>query len=217
MLRALKRLWRTFAFLPLRPALVLGGEATRRDVRRQLQPRLDLPLPESVSTAELLEVLAHRPFRSILYHRLRLGGIPGRIIAALLAGVYRGEPALFLTCEEIGPGLMMMHGFATIVTARRIGADCQVAQQVTIGYDDRGDAPVLGDRVRVGAGATVIGPIEIGDDAVIGAGAVVVHDVPPGKVVGGVPARVLEGAADRFSALRSGDGPQSVESAGAGG
>ncbi len=206
MLGRLKRLWRTFAFLPLRLALGLGGEATQRDIRRQLQPRLDLPLPESVSAAELLEVLAHRPFRSILYQRLRLGGNAGRVIAAVLAAVYRGEPALFITCAEIGPGLMMMHGFATIVTAQRIGADCQVAQQVTIGYDDRGGAPVLGDRVRVGAGATVIGPIEVGDDAVIGAGAVVVRDVPPGKVVGGVPARVLEGAADRFSALGGGDG-----------
>ena len=200
MLGALKRLWRTFAFLPLRIVLPLGGEPTQRDIRRQIQPRLDLPLPDSVASAELLEVLAHRPFRSILYQRLRLNGVAGRLLAGALRAVYPGEPALFITCAEIGPGLMMMHGFATIVTARRIGSDCQIAQQVTIGYDDRGAPPVLGDRVRVGAGATVIGPIEIGDDAVVGAGAVVVRDVAPGTVVGGVPARVLENAADRFSA-----------------
>ena len=187
-------------------ALRLGGEATRRDIRRQVQPRLDLPLPERVGSAELLGVLAHRPFRSILYHRLRLSGIPGRIVAGVLSVVYHGEPALFITCPEVGAGFMMMHGFATIVTAQRLGVDCQIAQQVTIGYDDRGAPPVLGDRVRVGAGATVIGPIEIGDDAVIGAGAVVVRDVPAGKVVGGVPARVLEGATDRFSATRRQDG-----------
>jgi len=89
-------------------------------------------------------------------------------------------------------------------TARRIGVDCQIAQQVTVGYDDRGGSPALGDRVRVGAGAIILGPIEIGDDAVIGAGAVVIRDVPAGKVVGGVPAQVIEGAADRFSALRGG-------------
>ncbi len=200
-----KRLVLSLAYLPLRAALALGGDATARDVRRQLQPRLDLPLPASVSAGELVTVLAHRPFRSILYHRLRVGGTAGRVLAALLARLYPGEPALFITCEEIGPGFMMMHGFATIVTARRIGADCQVAQQVTIGYDDRGAPPVLGDRVRVGAGAVVIGPIEVGDDAVIGAGAVVVKDVPPGKVVGGVPARVIEGAADRFGAGRRGE------------
>ncbi len=192
---------RRLAYLPLRLALPLGGEATVRDIRRQVQPRLDLPLPSSVPERDLVAVLAHRPFRTILYRRLRRRGIAGRILGIALAALYRGEPALYITCEEIGPGFVMMHGFATIITARRIGRDCQVAQQVTIGYDDRGAPPVLGDRVRVGAGAIVLGPIVIGDDAVVGAGAVVVRDVAPGTVVGGVPARVLESASDRFSAI----------------
>jgi serine O-acetyltransferase len=200
--RLLLLLGRSIAYLPLRLALPLGGAATGRDIRRQLQPRLDLPLPESYTSAELVTVLAHRPFRSILYARLRASGVPCRLFAGALALFYKGEPALFITCEDIGPGLMLMHGFATIITAERIGADCQIAQQVTIGYDDRGSPPVLGDRVRVGANAVVLGPITLGDDAVVGAGAVVVHDVPPGAVVGGVPAKVLEGAADRFSAVK---------------
>ncbi len=200
-----KYLWRSFAYVPLRLALVLGGQNSARDVRRQLQPRLDMPLPDSYTSAQLLSVLAHRPFRTILYHRLRRSDGASRIVAEALSRLYRGEPALYINCSEIGPGLMLMHGFATIITARHIGADCQVAQQVTIGYDDRGAPPVLGDRVRVGAGAIVLGPIEIGDDAVIGAGAVVVRDVQPGQVVGGVPARVIEGATDRFSALSRSD------------
>jgi serine O-acetyltransferase len=200
--RLLLLLARSIAYLPLRLALARGGAATDRDIRRQLQPRLDLPLPESYTSAELVTVLAHRPFRSILYARLRASGVPGRVLGGVLALFYKGEPALFITCEDIGPGLMLMHGFATIITAKRVGADCQIAQQVTIGYDDRGSPPVLGDRVRVGANAVVLGPITLGDDAVVGAGAVVVHDVPAGAVVGGVPARVLEGAADRFSASK---------------
>jgi serine O-acetyltransferase len=107
-----------------------------------------------------------------------------------------------LICADIGPGLMFMHGFATIVNAERIGRDCQISQQVTIGYSDRGGPPVLGDRVRIGANSVVLGPITLGDDAVVGAGAVVIDDVAPGTVVGGVPARVLEGAEDRYSAVR---------------
>jgi serine O-acetyltransferase len=201
-----KNLSRAIAYAPLRPALALGGESAARDVRRQLQPRLDLALPDSYTGAELVSVLAHRPFRTILYHRLKLAGGARRVVAEVLSRLYRGEPALFLNCSEIGAGLMMMHGFATIVTARAIGVDCQIAQQVTVGYDDRGGSPALGDRVRIGAGAIVLGPIEIGDDAVIGAGAVVVRDVPAGKVVAGVPAQVIERAADRFSALRRGGG-----------
>lgn len=83
-------------------------------------------------------------------------GLKGRLVSKVLRAFYKGEPALFISCDDIGPGLMLMHRFATIITAQKIGVDCQVAQQVTIGYDDRGAPPVLGDRVRIGANAVVI-------------------------------------------------------------
>jgi len=103
----LMQLWarrRHLIFWPLRAALPLGGEATMRDLLRQIQPRLDLPLPDSYSDAQLNAVLGHRPFRSILYHRLRAAGPKGRIAAKLLSRLYPGEPALFITCDDIGPG-----------------------------------------------------------------------------------------------------------------
>jgi serine O-acetyltransferase len=195
---------RRFLLWPLLAACRLPEvrEAVERDMRRVVQPRLDLPLPERLTDADLGRVLLHRPFRTILYLRLRQSGPRGRAVAALLRRPYAPEIALEISCDDVGPGLMLMHGFATIVVAERIGADCQVAQQVTVGWSDRGGPPVIGDRVRIGANSVVIGPITVGDDAVVGAGAVVVDDVPPGAVVGGVPARVLAGAADRFSARR---------------
>jgi len=74
-----------------------------------------------------------------------------------------------------------------------IGEDCVIGVQVVIGgkgFDIPG-APNIGCRVKIGAGAKVLGPISIGDDVFIGANAVVVESVPPGVVVAGVPARVV--------------------------
>jgi serine O-acetyltransferase len=83
---------------------------------------------------------------------------------------------------------IVIHGYCTI------GDDCIIRQGVTIGnrYVDRPlEAPKLGDRVNVGAGAKVLGAIEIGADANIGANAVVLKDVPPGGTVVGIPAKLI--------------------------
>lgn len=86
-------------------------------------------------------------------------------------------------------GGIIVHG-ATV-----IGDDCVLRQNVTLGNrsEDRPmEAPILGDRVQVGAGAVILGAVRIGDDAIIGANAVVLHDVPAGAVAVGNPARILE-------------------------
>ena len=62
--------------------------------------------------------------------------------------------------------------------------------QVTIGAE-KGDSPALGNRVFVGAGAKIIGPVTLGDDVKVGANAVVVHDVPAGLTVVGIPAKPI--------------------------
>jgi serine O-acetyltransferase len=95
---------------------------------------------------------------------------------------------------DIGPGLYIGHFGPVIVSpATRIGANCNLAQGVTLGYGGRGDRaghPVLGDRVYIAANAVVVGPIEIGHDAVVGAGAVVTKSVPPRGVVVGNPSHL---------------------------
>ena len=52
-------------------------------------------------------------------------------------------------------------------------------------------SPIFGDRVDIGTGAKILGPIRIGNDVIIGANAVVLTDVPPNSLAVGVPARVL--------------------------
>ncbi len=98
---------------------------------------------------------------------------------------------------EIGPGLLIPHpGYIVVGAGVRLGRHCTLTQGVTIGHGGGGtkslaEAPVIGDRVYIGPGAVIIGPVSVGDDAVIGAGAVVTRSVPPRGVAVGNPARVI--------------------------
>lgn len=100
---------------------------------------------------------------------------------------------------QIGPNVSFGHGMG-IVIARpaKIGARCKIRHQVTISDSGNGSA-VIGDDVRIGAGAKIIGGVKIGDRAVIGANAVVVHDVPDDATVVGIPARVVKLAGEKVS------------------
>jgi len=89
--------------------------------------------------------------------------------------------------------VLSYHGLGIVLHARaRIGAGCLIGPGVTIGgRSGHHEVPVLGERVFVGAGARILGPVTIGDGAVIGANAVVISDVPAGAMAAGVPARVI--------------------------
>jgi serine O-acetyltransferase len=186
-LRALPLLVGYVAFAPARAVIDLDVVRWQQAKRRSERGHWAL--------LELLTDQTHE-FRNLFYHRLGQAGIPGKVAARLLALVYRPESTLFLWTEEIGPGLFIQHGFATIVSARRIGANCWINQQVTIGYDSNLDLPVLEDDVVVSAGAIVVGGITVGRGAHIGAGAVVTKDVPAGMVAVGVPAKNREPGAN---------------------
>ncbi|HTM59560.1 MAG TPA: serine acetyltransferase [Burkholderiales bacterium] len=96
---------------------------------------------------------------------------------------------------QIGDGLYIGH-YGSIILAPevRVGHNCSLAQNVTIGIagggDDRG-APTIGNRVFIGAHSVIVGRITIGDDAVICAGSVVNRSVPARAVMMGNPARVV--------------------------
>lgn len=104
---------------------------------------------------------------------------------------YKPMDTLYFDTPEIGGGLFIQHGFATMIAARSIGENCWINQQVTIGYKDNTFPPVIGNNVSINCGAKVLGNITVGDGAVIGANAVVIRDVEPGAVMGGVPAKKI--------------------------
>lgn len=112
---------------------------------------------------------------------------------------------------NIGPGLYIGHFGGIFVGAGvSIGKNCNLSQGVTIGIGGRGSkrgSPQLANRIYVGPGAKVFGPITIGDDVAIGANAVVLESVPARAVVGGVPAQIIsfEGSFDfvRYSDMHT--------------
>ena len=94
---------------------------------------------------------------------------------------------------RIGPGFFIDHGMGVVIgETAEVGADVTIYHGVTLGgtsLEHGKRHPTLGDRVVVGAGAKLLGAIEIGDDCRIGANSVVVKSVPANSVVAGVPGR----------------------------
>jgi serine O-acetyltransferase len=91
---------------------------------------------------------------------------------------------------QIGGGLLIPHPNGIIVHPdARIGVNCLVFQQVTIGTGKGAGVPAIGGHVDIGAGAKILGPVRIGSHVRIGANAVVVTDVPSGATAVGIPAK----------------------------
>ena len=97
---------------------------------------------------------------------------------------------------QVGRRVRIWHHSGIVLHADRIGDDVTIRHLTTFGVrhdDDLESIPVIGDRVDLGVGVTVIGAVYIGNDAKVGAHAVVTKDVPAGAVVGGVPAKRIDG------------------------
>ncbi|WP_260312215.1 MULTISPECIES: serine O-acetyltransferase EpsC [unclassified Rathayibacter] len=152
--------------------------------------------PAARSAAEV--VLAYPGLHAVWVHRLahRWWRRGARLPARLLAQAARAA-----TGVEIHPGatigrrLFIDHGMGVVIgETARIGDDCMLYHSVTLGGKSAKRErrhPTLGDRVVVGAGAVILGPIVLGSDVSVGANAVVVKDAPDGAVLVGIPARDL--------------------------
>lgn len=153
--------------------------------------------PAARSRAEV--VLAYPGLHALWVHRVSHALWLNRhyLVARLLSQWTRS-----ITGVEIHPGatigrrFFIDHGMGVVIgETAEVGDDVMLYHDVTLGgrsLEKVKRHPTVEDGVTIGAGARVLGPIVVGARAQIGANAVVVHDVPPGSVVVGVPGQVRE-------------------------
>jgi serine O-acetyltransferase len=92
---------------------------------------------------------------------------------------------------KIGFGCKINHGYGLVINSKTIiGNNVTLMHNLTFS-DEKGKAPVIGDRVRFTPGAVIVGDVRIGNDSVIGANCVVTKDVPDNDIAVGVPNRNL--------------------------
>ena len=152
--------------------------------------------PAATSTLEI--IFAYPGFHARQLHRLahtlHTHGL--RLPARLTSHLGRALTGIEIhPCAQIGEKLVIDHGMGVVIGETTvIGDNCHLYQGVTLGGTSTKRAkrhPTLGDGVVVGAGAKIIGAVNIGDDAKIGAGSVVVTNVPPNATVVGVPGHIV--------------------------
>ncbi|MBW4042796.1 MAG: serine O-acetyltransferase [Acidobacteria bacterium] len=158
------------------------------DVRaaRQRDPAAKSDVEVALTYPGMHAIWAYR-----LHHRLWLAGwrLPARVVSQLVRS---------WTGVEIHPGAVIGrrffidHGSGVVIgETAEVGDDVTIFHGVTLGgtvWRAEKRHPTVGDRVIVGAGATILGAIEIGSDSVVGAGAVVLHSAPAHSLLVGVPA-----------------------------
>ena len=132
--------------------------------------------------------------------RLRWLRLPFSLLYKILKLICEILTGIELPCETVvGRRFRIDHFGGIIISGDAVfGDDCVIRNGVTVGLRHTGirGAPIIGNRVDIGAGAKILGPIHVGDDVAIGANAVVLKDVPANSIAVGVPARILPRTGD---------------------
>lgn len=188
-----------------------GGERSRESLRRRLSQTLDVIVARDPSVRSRSEALLHPTVLTLAGHRMGNHLYRHRryrsarlvcMVTKVLSGGIEIHPG-----ARIGRRFFIDHGAGAVIGETAvIGDDVSLFHQVTLGstgwwHDRARDGggrgggrrhPRLGNGVTVGAGATLLGPITIGDDALIGAMSLVTSDVPKGGRVRADAARAHE-------------------------
>ena len=128
------------------------------------------------------------------YRIFKIGGGKFKIVSSLLQRLIR----FYYHCDipysiDLSDVYLNHKGFGIVINPKTIiGKGTIIQHGVTLGIN-KGGTPIIGEKVYIGAKATIIGPVKIGNGAKIGAGALVITDIPAGCTAVGVPARVVRG------------------------
>ena len=177
---------------------------------KKLKEDLSIVFERDPAARSYLEILTTYPgVHAILFHRIahRVWGIKLFWLGRLISHISR-----FLTGIEIHPGAVIGsrffidHGMGVVIGETSvIGDDCTIYHGVTLGgtsWKQGKRHPTLENKVVVGAGAKILGPITICSGAKIGSNAVVVKDIPKNVVAVGIPARIVQDTENKVNAFR---------------
>ena len=158
-----------------------------------------------------LEILLCYPgFQAVTLHRLshRLwhSKLPLKLAARLLSQLGRGLTGIEIhPGARIGAGVFIDHGMGVVIgETAEVGDRCLLYQGVTLGGTGKESGkrhPTLANNVVIGAGAKVLGAIEVGANTRVGAGSVVVRNVEDNCTVVGIPGRVIHQSGVRINPL----------------
>ncbi len=168
---------------------------------RNIKEEVDSFFARDPAAKSRLEIyLCYPGFHAVLVHRIthRLWKKKFYVLARFLSYIIRAITGIEIhPGATIGKNLFIDHGMGVVIGETAIiGDNVTIYHGVTLGGVSPQDAikgasrhPHVGDNVVVGAGAQLLGAINIGDGAKIGSNAVVVTDVEPGAIMVGIPAR----------------------------
>ncbi len=176
-----------------------GSQAWRRDLRANGFT----PTPLGALQAWFLSPA----FKLLSLHRWAVAAQRGGRLSRAWSGLLwrwsvAGSACYLSPLARIAPGLSLPHPTGIVIgEGVRIGADCTIFQNVTIGQarGSRVSCPQVGHSVTIYAGAVIAADVRIGDGATIAANAVILHDVPAGASAAGAPAPALAAGPAGFS------------------
>ena len=177
---------------------------------KKLKEDLSIVFERDPAARSYLEILTTYPgVHAIIFHRIahRVWKMKLFWFGRLISHISR-----FLTGIEIHPGaeigsrFFIDHGMGVVIGETSIiGDDCTIYHGVTLGgtsWKQGKRHPTLENKVVVGAGAKILGPITICSGAKIGSNAVVIKDIPKNVVAVGIPARIVQDTENKANAFR---------------